>query len=95
MDDSAAPVQKSLATDLLQYGLRLSSASGPFPSCRFWFDIPFAKFPDPFAGLSDATAAALSRSEVEFSELIQRRHTTDSSHRKETAELYRLVTSMG
>ncbi|CAI9637082.1 unnamed protein product [Alternaria burnsii] len=82
-------------TDLLQHGLKISPKSYPIDYIISWNLLPFNEFPDSFIGCSDATVAALLRSEADFSKLVQRGHPEDVSKQEEGSELYKLVTQMG
>jgi hypothetical protein len=57
--------------------------------------LPFTTFPDPFVGLSNATVAALLRSEVDLVEALKGRHFDDHFKEKDTYMLYFLITQMG
>jgi hypothetical protein len=57
--------------------------------------LPFTSFPDPFVGLSNATVAALLRSEADLSEALKRRHFDDTFTEKDTYTLYSLITRKG
>jgi hypothetical protein len=85
----------SFITDLLQHGLKISPGSYPIDYIISWNLLPFNEFPDSFIGCSDATVAALLRSEAEFSKLIQRRHPEEVLKQDEGSELYKLATQMG
>ncbi|KAF7673827.1 hypothetical protein GT037_008442 [Alternaria burnsii] len=82
-------------TDLLQHGLKISPKSYPIDYIISWNLLPFSEFPDSFIGCSDATVAALLRSEADFSKLVQRGHPEEVSKQEEGSELYKLVTQMG
>jgi hypothetical protein len=85
----------SFITDLLQHGLKISPGSYPIDYIISWNLLPFNEFPDSFIGCSDATVAALLRSEADFSKLVQKRHPEEVLKQEEGSELYKLVTQMG
>jgi hypothetical protein len=85
----------SFITDLLQHDLKISPESYPTDYLICWNQLPLTEFPDSFIGCSDATVAALLRSEAEFSKIVQRRHPEEVLQEKEGSKLYELATQMG
>jgi hypothetical protein len=89
---------QSLASDLLSHDLKISPITINMAHTRrhnCLVQFPFTDFPDPFVGLSNATVAALLRSEADLSEALKSRHFDETFKEKDMYVLYSLITRMG
>lgn len=89
------PAFKLWGSDLLGCDLRVSSGINRISSYGSWVELPFTDFPDPFLGLSNGTVAALLRSEVDFSRVIQTNRSNHVLEGEDSCNLYHMTTRMG